>query len=95
MSSPFKTFRPITEEERAHLEHDATLDRLRRLAVGIATREQFERIIATAAPDSRDSIRELLEPMLAKDLPCCSAVWSDDHTVTCPARSEAAIEDRL
>lgn len=60
---------------RSTTKETVTVRRLRARMALVATRAQFERIIATTVPDNRPAMRRLLEPMLKPDLPCC-ATWA-------------------
>lgn len=65
---------------------------LRRKMSEVHTRAQFEAIIADAHPDHQHKMRELLEPMLPQNLPCCGTAElcrktrrHVKHTPLCPA----------
>lgn len=67
---------------------------LRQRARRIATREQFERIVAKAPHP--DGVRRILEPLLRPNLPCCGGplrvadgVLVRSHTHGCPTRDGA------
>lgn len=71
--------------QRARAKRHA-LRALRRLADSIVTRAQLERILRTA--DHPAQVRDLLEPMLRPDLPCCAeyAVAGNRHATSCPTQ---------
>lgn len=77
-TSPFRTFRKANGKEPDTL----TMRLLRKRARQIATREQFEDIVATARHPKE--VRALLEPLLRPNLPCCAS--PDAHTDSCPLR---------
>lgn len=53
----------------------------------IATRAQFERVIAASHPDHRMRMRAILEPMLRPNLPCCGTYAVKKlHAGGCPTR---------
>lgn len=81
-----------------------TMTRLQMRAREIDTLQQFEEIIAKAHPDTRGSIRKLLEPWLRPGLPCCGPAqlatvlerqgknverW--EHTQLCPSRNRVQL----
>ena len=84
-TSPFKTFTPrrVNGRESDHV----TRLLLRRRARQIESREHFERIVAQA--QHPDRVRQLLEPLLRPNLPCCLPTATDEpHTEGCPTRKE-------
>ena len=79
--SPFKTVgsRPVNGRSSS-----ATLTRLRALARGIRTQEQFEAIVAASSAPAR--LRAILGPMVRPDLACCLAAVAHPgaHSAECP-----------
>lgn len=78
---------------RANREHTGTLRALARLAGTIATQTQFERLLRTAPHPERT--RDLLEPMLNPNLPCCAefALGGRRHATACPTQ-KVVLTDR-
>lgn len=83
--SAVSPFRAIRKVNGAHSSADVSETRLQQAAKQITTREQLEDILKTARHPNR--VRELLEPFLDKDLPCCASAWRGEHTKGCPVQT--------
>ncbi|MGH9257364.1 MAG: hypothetical protein ACRD3C_22620 [Vicinamibacterales bacterium] len=81
-TSPFKTFKALTDDEHRALVHEANLERLARVAKEIETRRDFEDMVLLS--EHPEAFRALVEPMLRPDLPCCGAEWNEAHQARCP-----------
>ena len=78
-ASLFRTFRKANGKDSGQV----TQMLLRRRARQIATLEQFEDIMRKATHPER--VRNMLEPLLRPNLPCCVAVETS-HTLGCPTQ---------
>lgn len=82
-----RAFRSIKRPTPEQLVEE-TRRNLQKAADAITSREHFEQILWKSTNPER--MRELLEPLLRKNLPCCAESWRGQHTQFCPGLPEVA-----
>lgn len=78
----FRSIKRPTPEQLA----EETRRNLQQAAEAITSREHFAQILWKSTNPER--LRELLEPLLRKNLPCCAEAWRGRHTQWCPGLPE-------